>query len=352
MHKPPVTLVDSLRSSCALLSETLFPGRCAKRLINGLICCVLLFFLLGRPSPGQPASPTKAAAVTLNAGIQALFAGDFIKAESVARQNLAVNSGSVEALVLLARAQMAQGKYPLAFSSLRKALGYSPDNIEALYFMGKLASAISRIEYQRLAQLAPNSGRVHQLMGDSYQAAGDLDKAQEEYRTALVLQPDLSDVALGLAEISRTQGRFEDALKLYLQILERSPRHFPSLYGAGLCYQALQDNDHGLEFFERAADADPNDAASRFLVGAALMRKQEPGKAVEALTAAVRLDPSLQGAYSLLGRALMMTGQPDLAAQAFEKAQQLLSKELQSRQEKARKVIDVPVRKQEPERIP
>ena len=48
----------------------------------------------------------------------------------------------------------------------------------------------------------------------------------------------------------------------------------------------------------------------------------------------------------------MMTGQPDLAAQAFEKAQQLLSKELQSRQEKARKVIDVPVRKQEPERIP
>ena len=45
MHKPPVTLVDSLRSSCALLSETLFPGRCAKRLISGLICCVLLVFL-------------------------------------------------------------------------------------------------------------------------------------------------------------------------------------------------------------------------------------------------------------------------------------------------------------------
>jgi len=257
---------------------------------------------------------------------------------------LAVNSRSVGALVLLARVQMAQGKYQLAFSSLRKALVYSPDHIEALYFMGKLASALSQMEYQRLAQLAPNSSRAHQLMGDSHQATGDLDKAQEEYRTALALQPGLSEVALELAEILRTQGRFEEALKLYLQVLERSPRHFPSLYGAGLCYQALQDNDRSLEFFARAADADPKDATSRFLLGAALMRRQEPGKAVEALTAAVHLDPSLQGAYSLLGRALMMTGQRDLAAQAFEKAKQLLDQELQSRQEKAKKAIDAPIK--------
>jgi len=352
MRKLPVTIVDSFLPGCALLRRTSSP-RCRREgQVGGIICCVLLFFLFNRPSPAQSASAPQTAAVRLKAGVQALFAGDFAKAESAARQQLAADSRSVDALVLLARAQMAQGKYPLAFSSLRKALTYSPNHIEALYFMGKLASALSRIEYQRLAQLAPNSGRVHQLMGDSYQAAGDLDKAQEEYRTALVLQPDLSDVALELAEISRTQGRFEDALKLYLQILERSPRHFPSLYGAGLCYQALQDNDHGLEFFERAAAADPKDAASRFLLGAALMRKQEPGKAVEALTAAVRLDPSLQGAYSLLGRALLMTGQRDLATQAFEKAQQLLNKELQSRQEKARKVIDIPVKKQDPERIP
>jgi Flp pilus assembly protein TadD len=64
--------------------------------------------------------------------------------------------------------------------------------------------------------------------------------------------------------------------------------------------------------------------------------------AVEALTAAVRLDPSLQGAYSLLGRALTMTGQPDLAKQAFEKARQLMDKELQSRQQKAKKAVDAP----------
>ena len=308
----------------------------------GELFCLFLFLLPGRLSPGQSNPSPQVSAAGLKAGVQSLFAGDFAKAESVARQQLAANSQSVEALVLLGRAQMAQGRYPLAFSSLRKALDYSPNNIEALYFMGKLASALSQIEYQRLAQLAPNSGRVHQLMGDSHQAAGDVDKAQEEYRAALAIQPDLTEVSLELAEVSRTQGRFEEALKFYQQILERTPRHFPSLFGAALCYRALQDNDHSIEYFRLAAEADPNDAASRYALGAALMQKQEPAKAVEALTAAVRLDPSLQGAYSLLGRAWTMTGHPDLAAQAFEKARQLLAQELQSRQQKAKKAVDAP----------
>jgi len=306
---------------------------------------VLFCLLLGGPSLAQSPSSPSVAAPGLKAGLQDLFTGDYAKAAAVAQQHLKVNSRSVEALVLLARAQMAQGQYPPAFSSLRKALSYSPDHVEALYFMGKLASALSQMEYQRLAQLAPDSARIHQLMGDNYQAVGELKKAQEEYEAALLLQPDLKDVALELAEMLRTQGRFEEALKFYSQILERSPRHFPSLYGAALCYKALQQNDKSLEFFQLAASADPKDAASRFALGAALMVKGEPAKAVEALQTAVRLDPSMRGAYSLLGRALQMTGQPELATQAFEKAQQLLNQELQSRQEKMKKASEARVKK-------
>jgi tetratricopeptide (TPR) repeat protein len=305
------------------------------------ICCAALLLLSGHPLRGQAISPTRSGA-SLEGGVQALFAGDHLKAQDTARRLLAANPGSVEALILLARAQMAQGSYAPAFKSLRKALGFSPDNIEALYFMGKLSSALSQMEYHRLARLAPDSGRTHQLMGDSYQAAGNMDKAQEEYKAALAVQPDLRDAALELAELLRTQGHFEEALKYYLQILDRNPRHFPSLYGAGLCYQALQDDDHTLEFFERAAQVDPRDAVSRYILGSAYLRKKEPQKAIDALTAAVHLDPSLQGAYTLLGRAFLMTGQHELAEQAFEKAKQLLRQDLQTRQERAKKAIDVP----------
>jgi tetratricopeptide (TPR) repeat protein len=344
MSKRPITPVEIFRSSRAPRCRDPITWCRGNGRVAGVFCFVLILFLVARPSPGQSGPSPQPSAAGLKAGVQALFAGDFARAESAARQQLAVNSRAVDALVLLARAQMAQAKYQLAFGTLRRALKDAPDNIEALYFMGKLTSALSQMEYQRLAQLAPDSGRVHQLMGDSYQAAGSPDKAREEYRTALALQPDLRDAALELAEISRTQGRFEEALKLYLQILERTPRHFPSLYGAGLCYQALQDDDHSREFFTRAADADPSDAASRYALGAVLMRKGESAKAIEALEAAVRLDPSLQGAYSLLGRAFTLTGQPDRAAQAFERARQLLNQELQTRQQKAKKAVNAPIR--------
>ncbi|NWG12375.1 MAG: tetratricopeptide repeat protein [Acidobacteria bacterium] len=331
------------------MSRTAFPGseltsRRVKCHITSFIYAVSIALLSPSSYPAQPSAPSERAAAGLKEGVQALFAGDYAGAEAAANRQLAIDSRSVEALVLLARAQMAQGKYPLAFSSLRRALGRSPDHVEALYFMGKLASALSQMEYQELAQRAPGSGRVRQLVGDSYQASGELDKALDEYRAALVIQPDLTDVALELAEILRTQGRFEEALKYYSQILERSPRHFPSLYGAGLCHQALQQEDQSIRCFEQAAIADPKDASCRYALGTAWMRKGEAHKAVEVLTAAVHLDPSLWGAYSLLGRALLLTGQPEMAAEAFEKAKQGQQREVQSQHDKAKKVIGAPVK--------
>ncbi len=309
-----------------------------------LASVLLGFFPLAAPGLAQSASP-QAPAVSLKAGLQALFAGDYARAETAAKQQLRISPRSADAYVLQARAEMAQGKYPLAFNSLRKALTYSPSHIDALFFMGKLTSALSQMEYQRLAGAAPDSARVHQLKGDHYQAAGDVEKALEEYKAALTLDPDLTDVALESAEMLRTRGRFEEALKSYSQILARNPRHFPSLYGTGLCYQALQQEDKSIEYFERAVGADPRDAVARYALGAAFMRGGQAERAVEPLTTAVRLDPTLSGAYNLLGRALQMTGQPELAAQAFERARQLLDQEVKARQEKLKKAQDAAIKK-------
>jgi len=109
----------------------------------GELFCLFLFLLSGRLSPGQSSPSPQVSAAGLKAGIQSLFAGDFAKAESVARQQLAANSQSVGALVLLGRAQMAQGRYPLAFSSLRKALELDPELPRAYDNLGLCYEAMS-----------------------------------------------------------------------------------------------------------------------------------------------------------------------------------------------------------------
>lgn len=288
----------------------------------------------------QPPAPS--ATLALKPGLQALFAGDYPMAEAAALAQLKANPRSPNALVLLARVQMAQGKYQPAYGTLRKALASSPSNVEALYFMGKLTSALSQMEYQQLAQLAPNSARLHQLMGDGFQAAGDSGKAEAEYKTALSVDPGLLEVAAELGEILRTQGRFEDALKYYDQVLEKDPRHFTSLFGAGMCYQALRLNEKVIEFFARAAKVEPGDAQVWVVLGNAWLTAEKPDKAAAALKEASRLEPNLRQAHTLLGRALQQLGQTEQAAQELEKARLLMDKELLQQREKTRKAIGQP----------
>ncbi len=275
----------------------------------------------------------------LKLGVQALYAGEYAKAESIVRQQMKVAPRSAEALVLLARVKMAQGKYPLAFGSLRKALDFSPSHIEALYFMGKLTGALSQMEYQQLAQLAPGSARVHQLMGDGFQAAGEQEKAEDEYRAALSLQPDLAEVGLELGDLLRTQRKYEESLKAYAQILDNKPGDFWALFGSGMSYQGLQQFSQAANFFQKACEVVPNHALSRLALGNVLLKLGDIDKAAGSLKLAAGLDPSLREAYSLLGRALQISGQPEQAAKAFEEAQKLLQLELDQRRIKFRKAF-------------
>ena len=69
--------------------------------------------------------------------------------------------------VLLGRAQLAQGKLRPAFDTLVEARTADPSNIDALYYLSFAARALSGQEYQRLFATAPDSARVHQLLGEA-----------------------------------------------------------------------------------------------------------------------------------------------------------------------------------------
>jgi tetratricopeptide (TPR) repeat protein len=318
------------------------PGWCSYEGIRGILGFGIFFLFLAAEVASQKASGPLVTAPSLKSGVQALFAGDYPKAEAAARSQLKTNSRSPEALVLLARVQMAQGKYQPAYAALRKALISSPSNEEALYFLGKLTSALSQMEYQQLARLAPGSARLRQLTGDHYQASGEIAKAEEEYQAALAADPGLLEIAVELGEMLRTQGRFEDALRYYGQVLEKDPGHFTSLFGAGMCYQALHQVKKTAEFLEQAARAQPGDAETWMALGNAWIAAGNSENAVAALREATRLDPDLRLAHTLLGRCLQQLGRPEEAAREFEKARLLMEKELEQQRQKTRKLFGVP----------
>ena len=116
-------------------------------------------------------------AADLAEATRALYKGDAQGAQSMAEEYRKAHPASVPARLLIARAEMSQGDFDAAYRELEEVLQREPHSVDALYYLSKLCGILLQIEFRELYSLAPNSARVHQLLGESYQAQEDPPKA-------------------------------------------------------------------------------------------------------------------------------------------------------------------------------
>jgi tetratricopeptide (TPR) repeat protein len=288
-----------------------------------LYLAACLASLLG-PVPSFPSDLTE--------GTRALHQGRFDQAAGLAERVLKVDQRSTAARLLLAQANLAQGKYLPAYRQLREALRAEPKNVDALYYLGQLCNALSQVEYQALYALAPDSARVHQLQAELYQVQEKTAKAEEEYQAALKANPRLVEVLVSLGDLNRSQFRFDEALSYYSRALEIDPLNYDAVYGVGACHHFQQGPQKALEYFRRAVTIDPKSAAARLALGDVLLRINQAPAAVNELKAAIALEPKMRQAYTLLGKAQQKLGQTKEAEASFKMAQNLIQSEMESRE--------------------
>src|SRR6266700_17876 len=227
---------------------------------------------------------------------QALYRNDFTQAEQLALKYLEKNPSDAPVRVLLGRAQLAQGKLVPAFEELRKALASAPRNIDALYYLSFAARAMSQQEYQRLFAMDPDSSRVHQLLAESALEAQDPTQAESEFQKALKASPRSAEVAVELAELKRSQSKFDEAITYYSQ---------------------------AAQWLRKAVALAPDSAAAHFALGNALFQSGKFENAIPELQTSLRFEPRMKQAYFLLGRAYTKLDRKDEAAAAFKKLDEL-----------------------------
>ncbi|PYV20307.1 MAG: hypothetical protein DMG24_23140, partial [Acidobacteria bacterium] len=98
-----------------------------------------------------------------------------------------------------------------------------PANIDALYYLERLCTILSQIEFRRLLETAPDSFRAHQLMAESYSARHDDDEAEKEYQAALKANPTSVEILDALGELKRSKFKFDEALDYYTRALKLAP---------------------------------------------------------------------------------------------------------------------------------
>ncbi len=221
-------------------------------------------------------------------GTRALYRGDYEQAGALASKYLEAHPEDPAARILLARTEIARGRYEPAYEALRKALDMDPANIDALYYLERVCTILSQIEFRRLVEMSPDSFRAHQLMAESYLAQHNQGEAEREYQAALAANP---------ASDKKKSVEILDALG-----------------------------------FRRALRADPNSAAARLALGDALLRANQAAAAVTELRAAVALSPEMRQAYTLLARAHQKLGQTREAGEALQKEQELAQQEARTRE--------------------
>jgi protein O-GlcNAc transferase len=270
------------------------------------------------------------AAAQLREGARELYRGNYEKAATLARQYVERHPRNPDGLVLLARAEMAQGRYRPAYQQLRKALQVDPDNIDVFYYLQQVCQDLSQNEYQILLALTPDSARAHQFLGESYRSEGNTVRALEEYQAALQGNPRSVEVLNALGDLELARFRPQEAISYFSRATKIDPRDVRALSGLGAAHVARQEIDRAIEYFRRAMALEPQSGGLHVGLGNALLRAGKPQEAAKEFKVALALKPTLRQAYTQLARAYQLLGQPQQAQDALKRSSELSRRETEA----------------------
>jgi len=261
--------------------------------------------------------------VALSESTRALYQGNYTRAEQLASAYLKKSPSDVRMLIVLGRAQLAQGDLLSAFKAFRKALARSPRDVDALYYMSFASRALSQQEYQKLLSIHPESSQVHELLAEAAVQNGNPAGAEQEFRKAIQADPHFVEAVINLAELMRSQSKFEEAITYYTQAAELARLSYDVAYGLGACYTYKQDYGQAVTWLNKAVGLAPDSAAAHFALGNALLKTGQLEAAIPELKASLRFEPRMRQAYFLLGRAYERLGRKAEADAAFRILEEL-----------------------------
>jgi Flp pilus assembly protein TadD len=137
--------------------------------------------------------------------------------------------------------------------------------------------------------------------GDNLLARGNNDGAIDEYKTALVINPNDSAVwnKLGISyqrmnQIALAQAQFERTVQL-------NAKHAEAWNNLGSCYHVRGKYKEAIRYYLKAIDAKPSFAAAYKNMGSAYFAQKQFEDGYRAFQAALRLDPAILETSTSLG---------------------------------------------------
>ena len=166
---------------------------------------------------------------------------------------------------------------------------------------------------------SPENARAHVNLGAAYKSQGLIDKAIEEYRTALKLDPFNLYAHYNLANNYMSQGLIEKAVEYYLIVIKLKPDYLKAHVNLGNAYKSQGLIDKAIEHYLIAVKLSPN-PETYYNLANAYMSQGLIDKAIEYYLIAVKLKPDYPDAHNNLGVAYGKLGMHKEEIESYKSA--------------------------------
>ena len=200
--------------------------------------------------------------ILYNLGQAYVRAGEYAKAELILNRALKLKPDSGETLYLLAKVYSDQNRPVDGLDLLVRAHKLAPENTDIIFLLARVSMTQNYFEdaiplLESGVKIAPKRVDLHAALGESYFMSGKVEKAIDEFRILIELDPSARSYAfMGLSY--RHLGRFDEARKYFLQGLKLDPNNASCLFNMGYI-EGRQGNQAAAEqLFQKVLQSNPN----------------------------------------------------------------------------------------------
>jgi tetratricopeptide (TPR) repeat protein len=212
-----------------------------------------------------------------------------------------------------------------------------PNDPEVLYLTVHIFSDLSIRASQKLMVSAPTSYEVRLLNAEALETQGKWDEAITEYREVLRRNPNLPEIHYRVGRLllsgPKTGENTEAARHEFENELKVDPSNASSEYILGELARRDQQFPAAIEHFERATKLDAEFADAFIGLGRTMLEAGRDGDAVAPLQTAAKLRPDNPAAHLYLGTAFRRTGNAEQARHEFALHEETTAKIRQMKQE-------------------
>ncbi len=201
------------------------------------------------------------------------------KAEPPLEQALQLQPGSADTLYLLAQSASDQRRDIEALELLTKARKAAPKNTNILLLLARLSMKQSFFEdaiplLNEAIKIEPRRPDLHAALGESYFTVGKVEKALQEFRLLLELDPSAGSYAfMGLTY--RHLGKFDEAKHYLNQGLKTDPNNLLCLFNLGYIAKRQGDVAQAEHYLARALQIAPDYEDAIFELGSLKMEEKK-----------------------------------------------------------------------------